>query len=245
MVVATLPAGAPGDEPGASLVGPAVPPEAGVVVAADGSLASTLGSADDDAALAAAALMALDAGVSATREVAGAPRFLEVFAVPPRLVIVGGVPIAMALVRLARELGFETIVIDARAAFATPERFPDVDRLLVAWPDEAAEEIGLGPADAVVVLSHDPKFDEPAIAEALRRGCRYVGAIGSRRTQHARRERLRAEGLAEVELARLHGPIGLDLGGRETAEVALAILAEVVAERHGASARPMREKGGG
>jgi xanthine dehydrogenase accessory factor len=214
------------------------------MVAADGSLDGTLGSTEGDEAIAAAALTALDAGVSATREVASAPRFLEVFAVPPRLVIVGGVPIAMALVRLAREVGFETIVVDARAAFATRERFPDVDRLLVAWPDEAADEIGLGPADAVVVLSHDPKFDEPAIAAALRRGCRYVGAIGSRRTQEARRERLRAEGLGEADVVRLHGPIGLDLGGRETAEVALAILAEIVAARHGASARPMREAAG-
>ena len=89
----------------------------------------------------------------------------------------------MVLAHLARELGYETVVIDGRAAFATPERFPDVDRLVLGWPDEAADEIGLGPADAVAVLSHDPKFDEPAIAEALRRGCRYVGAIGSRRTQ--------------------------------------------------------------
>jgi xanthine dehydrogenase accessory factor len=244
VVVTSLPAGAPGapgDQASASLVGPPVPLEAPAVVTGDGSLDGTLGSADADGAIVAAALAALDAGVSATREIAGAPRLLEVFALRPRLVIVGGVPIAMTLVRLARDLGFETIVVDARAAFATPERFPDVDRLLVAWPDEAADEIGLAPADAVVVLSHDPKFDEPAIAEALRRGCRYVGAIGSRRTQQARRERLRAEGVGDADLARLHGPIGLDLGGRETAEVALAILAEVVAERHGASARPMRE----
>ena len=110
--------------------------------------------------------------------------------------MVGGVPVAMVLARLARELGYETVVIDGRAAFATRERFPDVDRLVLGWPDEVAEEIGLGPADAVAVLSHDPKFDEPAIAEALRRGCRYVGAIGSRRTQRARRERLRSRASA-------------------------------------------------
>jgi xanthine dehydrogenase accessory factor len=262
VVVTTLPVGAPEDAsasrvpraapPGigstsgsaprpAALpeTGSAAPPDPPLVVRQDGRLDGTLGSREADDALVEAALAALHAGTSTTLEIAGALRFLEVFAVRPRLVIVGGVPIAMTLVRLARELGFETVVIDARARFATPERFPDVDRLLVAWPDEAAAQIGLAPPDAVVVLSHDPKFDEPAIAEALRRGCRYVGAIGSRRTQRARRERLLAEGLGEADIARLHGPIGLDLGGRETGEVALAILAEVVAARHGASARPM------
>ncbi|MDP9482015.1 MAG: XdhC family protein, partial [Chloroflexota bacterium] len=141
----------------------------------------------------------------------------------------------------ARELGFETVVVDGRAAFATPERFPSVDRLVVGWPDEVADAIGLGPADAVAVLSHDVKFDEPAIVEALRRGCRYVGAVGSRKTQADRRERLLAAGVTEDELARLHGPIGLDLGGRAPAETALAILAEIVADRHGGSGRSMLE----
>jgi xanthine dehydrogenase accessory factor len=164
--------------------------------------------------------------------------------VRPRLVIVGGVPIAMALVRLARELGYQTIVVDGRTAFISSERFPGVDRLVLGWLDDIAEEISLGPADAVVVLSHDPKFDEPAIREALHRGCRYVGAIGSRRTQGARRTRLRELGLDEAEVARLRGPIGLDLGGREPGEVALAIMAEIVAERHGGSGRPLRDVGG-
>ena len=136
---------------------------------------------------------------------------------------------------LARELGFETIVVDGRPAFATRERFPTADQLIVAWPDEAAEAIALGPLDAVAVMTHDPKFDEPAIAQALRRGCRYVGAIGSRKTQAARRDRLRALGVGDDELARLNGPIGLDLGGRAPAETALAILAEVVAARYGAT----------
>jgi xanthine dehydrogenase accessory factor len=242
VVVTSLPMGEPEDGSAASRVGgggPPTVPEAPLFVRQDGRLDGTLGSHEADDALVAGALVALRAGTSTTLEIAGVVRFLEVFAVRPRLVIVGGVPIAMTLVHLAREVGFETIVVDARARFATPERFPDVDQLLVAWPDEAAARIGLGPLDAVVVLSHDPKFDEPAIVEALRRGCRYVGAIGSRRTQRARRERLLAEGLAEADVARLHGPIGLDLGGRETGEVALAILAEVVAARHGASARPM------
>ena len=144
--------------------------------------------------------------------------------------------------RLARELGFETVVVDGRAAFATPERFPDVDRLVVGWPDEVADEIGLGPNDAVAVLTHDVKFDEPAIVEALRRGCRYVGAVGSQKTQADRRARLLEAGVSEAELARLRGPVGLDLGGRAPAETALAILAEIVAERYGGTGAPMRER---
>jgi xanthine dehydrogenase accessory factor len=162
--------------------------------------------------------------------------------VRPRLVVVGAVEVARSLVRLARELGYETIVVDGRAAFATEARFPDVDRLVVGWPDEVADEIGLGPADAVAVLTHDVKFDEPAIVEALRRGCRYVGAVGSRKTQSDRRERLRAAGVTDVELARLRGPIGLDIGGRSPSETALAIMAEVVAARYGGSGVPLRER---
>ena len=156
--------------------------------------------------------------------------------------VVGGVEVGRSLVRLARELGFETVVVDGRVAFATTERFPDVDRLVVGWPDEVADEIGLGPNDAVAVLSHDVKFDEPAIVEALRRGCRYVGAVGSRKTQADRRARLREAGVSDEDLGRLRGPVGLDLGGRAPAETALAILAEIVAERYGGSGVPMRER---
>lgn len=240
-VVTTLPAGSPGAAPGSSELGPWGPVEAPLVVTQDGRLNGSLGSPSADAALVSAALGALGRGASQAIELAGAQRFIEVFPVRPRLVIVGGVPIAMTLVRLARELGYQTVVVDGRAAFISRERFPDVDRLALGWLDELADEVGLGPADAVVVLSHDPKFDEPAIREALQRGCRYVGAIGSRRTQRARRGRLREQGVDEADLARLRGPIGLDLGGREPGEVALAIMAEIVATRHGASGRPMRD----
>jgi len=134
------------------------------------------------------------------------------------------------------------VVVDGRAAFATPERFPTVDRLVIGWPDEVADEIDLGPNDAVAVLSHDVKFDEPAIVEALRRGCRYVGAVGSRKTQADRRARLRAAGVSDADLDRLRGPVGLDLGGRAPAETALAILAEIVAERYGGTGTPMKER---
>jgi len=162
--------------------------------------------------------------------------------VRPRLVIVGATEAARALATIAGTLGYERIVVDARPAFAAEARFPDVERLVNDWPEEAFEAIALGPDDAVAVLSHDAKFDEPAIAEALRRGARYVGAIGSRKTQADRRARLRDAGVSAADLERLHGPIGLDLGGRAPAETALSIMGEIVADRHGGSGRPMVEK---
>lgn len=244
VLLSRLPEGSPGAASGISEVGPAGAMAEPLVVHADGRVEGSLGDGAPDAQAIAAARAALALGAATTIDLAGRQLFLEVYAPRPRLVIVGGVPVAMALVRLARELGYETVVIDGRPAFATRERFPDVDELIVGWPDEVADEIGLGPADAVAVLSHDPKFDDPAIVEALRRGCRYVGAIGSRKTQRARRGRLIERGLSAAQLEGLRGPIGLDLGGREPAETALAIMAEVVAARHGASGLPMREAEG-
>jgi xanthine dehydrogenase accessory factor len=210
-------------------------------VAADGSLLGSTGFPDADAAIVAGAGRVLAGSGSMTITAAGRQFFLEGYPAPPRLVVVGGVQVAIPLMRMARELGYRTVVVDARAAFATRERFPDVDEVVIGWPDEVADEIGLGPADAVAVLTHDVKFDEPAIIAGLKRGCRYVGAVGSRRTQADRRARLQAAGVSDEELARLRGPIGLDLGGRAPAETALAIMAEVVAERHGGSGAPMRE----
>ena len=243
VVAIPLPADAPPPDFGRSEPGEGEVPPAPVIVGASGITEGSLGSASADAALEAAARDALLRGTSRTVEIEGRSVFVEAFPVKPRLVVVGAVEVARSLVRLARELGYETIVIDGRASFATPERFPPdtVDRLIVGWPDEVAEEIGLGPDDAVAVLTHDVKFDEPAIVEALHRGCRYVGAVGSRKTQGDRRERLRAAGVSDDELARLRGPVGLDLGGRAPAETALAIMAEVVAERYGGSGRPMVE----
>ena len=241
-MVTPLPADSPPAEFGAHQPGDGEPPAAELVVTDDGRLSGTLGAPELDAELVAAAQAALKRGLSRTVELGGRSLFIEVFPVRPRLVVVGGVEVARSLVRLARELGFETVVVDGRAAFATQERFPEVDRLVVGWPDEVADEIGLGPNDAVAVLSHDVKFDEPAIVEALRRGCRYVGAVGSRKTQSDRHERLLEAGVSEAELARLRGPVGLDLGGRAPAETALAILAEIVAERYGGTGAPMRER---
>jgi xanthine dehydrogenase accessory factor len=162
--------------------------------------------------------------------------FLEVYARQPRLVIFGGVHVAVALVSLAKALGYRTIVADGREAFLTRQRFPDAHELILAWPDEAFARIGLDRSCYVCVLSHDPKFDQPALLAALRSPATYVGAIGSKKTQANRRDWLRAQGLSEDAIARLRGPIGLDLGGREPAETALAILAEMTAVRYGGSA---------
>ena len=239
-VVIALPADAPPATFGPHPIGVGEPPSPVMTVAEDGTVVGTTGAAESDAEVVRAARDLLARGGSATVAATGRYYFVESFPAPARLVIFGAVQVAMPLARLARELGYLTVVVDGRAAFATRERFPEVDVLAVGWPDEVAQEISLGPADAVAVLTHDVKFDEPAIVEALGRGCRYVGAVGSRKTQADRRARLLAAGVAEVALARLRGPIGLDLGGRAPAEMALAIMAEILAERYGGSGLPMR-----
>ena len=187
-----------------------------------------------------AALDALrrEASVTTTAETpAGvATVFLEVYPREPRLVIFGGVHVAIAMVPLAKALGYRAIVADGREAFLSRARFPDADELILAWPDEAFARIGLDRTCYVCVLSHDPKFDQPALLAALRSPAAYVGAIGSKKTQATRRDWLRSQGLSEEMVARLHGPIGLDLGGRQPAETALAILAEMTAVRYGGSA---------
>ena len=188
-----------------------------------------------DAALAA---LAREAAATITLETGAGPAsvFLEVFPRSPRLVIFGGVHIAVALVPLARTLGYRTIVADGRPAFLTRERFPDADELILAWPEEAFRQVELDASCYVCILSHDPKFDEPALQAALHSPARYVGAIGSKKTQASRREWLRDAGFTDADIARVHGPIGLDLGGRQPAETALAILAEMTAVRYGGAA---------
>jgi xanthine dehydrogenase accessory factor len=149
------------------------------------------------------------------------------------LIIIGAVHIATELVTFAQRFGFHTSVVDPRSAFATPARFPHVNTLSAQWPDKALPEIGLTPDTAVVVLSHDPKLDDPALRLALPSPAFYVGALGSRKTHTQRTERLLAAGVAQTDLDRLHAPIGLNIGGRTPAEIALGIMAEIVAVRNG------------
>jgi xanthine dehydrogenase accessory factor len=159
--------------------------------------------------------------------------FIETFPPPQRLIIIGAVHVAIPLHRLARMLGYYVTVIDARGVLATPERFPQADQLLVEWPDEAMSSLNLDGSTSVVVLTHDPKFDHPALAAALKSPARYIGAIGSRTTNESRMEALREMGFTEEELSRIHAPVGLDIGAQTPAEIALAILGEIVATRYG------------
>lgn len=159
--------------------------------------------------------------------------FIEGFPPPPRLIIVGAGHIAIPLTTFAKSLNYRVVVVDARAAFATRERFPHADELIVEWPDTYLEKADLNPSTAVAVLTHDPKFDEPALKVILNHEVGYVGAIGSRKTGEERSERLLRQGLSKEQVARIHGPIGLNLGGKSPEEMALGIMAEIVATRYG------------
>ncbi len=159
--------------------------------------------------------------------------FAEVFGPPPRVVVVGAVDTAEGLCAAARLLGWRTICVDARAKFATAERIPSADELVVEWPEQAFAQIRPDHDSAIVVLTHDEKFDIPALKAALATDAFYIGAIGARRTQERRRGRLLEAGVAEADLARIHGPSGLDVGADTPAETALSILAEALAVRAG------------
>ncbi len=159
--------------------------------------------------------------------------FIEGFAPPPSLIIVGAGHIAIPLTTFAKTLNYHVIVVDARAAFATRERFPHADELIVEWPDEVLEKMDLNPSTSVAVLTHDPKFDEPTLKVVLSRQVGYVGAIGSHKTGEERAERLKKQGLTDEQIQRIHGPIGLNIGGGTPEEMALAVMAEIVATRHG------------
>jgi xanthine dehydrogenase accessory factor len=160
--------------------------------------------------------------------------FIDVVAPSPRLILFGAVDVAVSLSRLARDAGWRAYVVDPRVRFATPERFPDAEEVIAAWPEAAFAQLGgIDPATSIAVLTHDPKLDDAALEIALRSPARFIGAMGSRRAQEARRERLLALGLTDEEMGRLAAPLGLDLGASSTDETALSILAEVVAARHG------------
>lgn len=157
--------------------------------------------------------------------------FAEVIAPPATLVIVGGVHTSIVLAQFAKILGFRTVIVDPRRAFGNPDRFPHADQLIQTWPDEALEALHLTPSSAVAVLTHDPKLDDPALLVALPSPAFYVGALGSQNTQAKRRARLLEAGLTEAQLNRLHGPIGLNIGAKTPEEIALSIIAEIVAAK--------------
>jgi xanthine dehydrogenase accessory factor len=172
-------------------------------------------------------------GGTTTLELGSARVFVEAHLPPPHLVVVGAVHIAIPLVAIAKVMGYNTTVIDARGVFATDERFPHVDRLIEAWPDEGLAQVTLHPGVAAVVLAHDEKFEDPAMEVLLRSDVGYIGAVGSRATSMTRLERLRGYGFSEADLSRIHGPVGLNLGGKSPEEIALSIFAEIVAVRNG------------
>jgi xanthine dehydrogenase accessory factor len=170
----------------------------------------------------------------------GSKVFAEWYGPPPRLFVYGAVDTAEALCRAAKLLGWTAIVADARAKFATPERIPSADQLIVKWPDEALAEVAPDHQTAIVVLTHDDKFDEPALQGALATEAFYVGALGSRRNQERRRERLLELGVSEEALDRISGPCGLDIGADTQAETALSILSEILAVRAGREGGPLK-----
>src|ERR1700726_3718561 len=154
--------------------------------------------------------------------------FLTVHVPPVRLVVTGAVHISQALAPMAKLLGYDVVIVDPRTAFATPERFPDV-KLIAEWPDTALPPLNVDSYTAFVALTHDPKIDDPALTHALARDCFYIGALGSKKTHARRIERLKAQGIADHELARIHSPIGLAIGAVSPAEIAVAIIGEITA----------------
>ncbi len=172
--------------------------------------------------------------------------FIESFAPPPRMLIFGAVDFTAALTRVAKILGYRVTVCDARPVFATTQRFPYADEVVVNWPHRLLEEVGseLGPRDAICVLTHDPKFDVPAVVAALTTETGYIGAMGSRRTTKDRNERLMAEGVTQAEIDRVRAPIGLDLGARTPEETAISICSEIIALRSGRHVTALKDTDG-
>ncbi|MFN2188016.1 MAG: XdhC family protein [Candidatus Promineifilaceae bacterium] len=205
-----------------------------VVVDNDGLVASSISDTMNSEAVSAAASTLLDgksAKINLLPEIEGAESvelFVEIIKPAPMLLIVGGVHIAVALARIARQLGYKTVVVDPRKAFGTVERFKDADRLIQAWPEKAFEEIDINAATAVTLLTHDPKIDDPAAMLALASPAFYIGALGSRKTHRARTERLQKAGLRKEDLRRIHAPIGLDIGASSPEEIAVSIMAEII-----------------
>jgi xanthine dehydrogenase accessory factor len=231
-------------------------PELGAKLLAgpDGRVVGSLGDPDLDRVVTRDALGELESGLTSTRHygVHGEARedtvsvFIESFAPPPRMIIFGAVDFTAALARVAKVLGYRVAVCDARAVFATRARFPMADDVVNDWPDRYLDKVGddLGPRDVVCVLTHDAKFDVPAIVGALATKVGYLGVMGSRRTHDQRVARLREAGVDDAGLARLHSPIGLDIGARTPEETAISICSEIISERTGRRAASLRETAG-
>ena len=160
--------------------------------------------------------------------------FLTVYVPAPQLVITGAVHISQTLAPIGKLLGYDVTIVDPRTAFASIERFPDV-QVIAEWPDKALPQLRVDRYTAFVALTHDPKIDDPALRHALARDCFYIGALGSRKTHTRRVERLKAQGVSEADLARIHAPIGLDIGAVSPAEIAVAIMAQITERLHAAA----------
>jgi xanthine dehydrogenase accessory factor len=229
-------------------------PGAKLLVRPEGEPVGELGDPGLDRVVGRDARAQLQAGLTGTRHYGphGEARehavevFIESFAPPPRMIIFGAVDFTAALARAAKLLGYRVTVCDARAVFATPQRFPMADEVVNDWPHRYLAKVGeeLGPRDAVCVLTHDHKFDVPAITAALETEAGYIGAMGSRRTHTDRVRRLREEGVDDAALDRVMAPIGLDLGARTPEETAVSICAEIIALRTGRKARSLRDADG-
>jgi len=225
-----------------------------LLVHRDAAPIGSLGNDDLDRVVARDALGELEAGRSLVRHYGehGEAReetvavFIESFAAPPQMVIFGAVDFTAALTRVAKILGYRVTVCDAREVFATKARFPFADEVVVDWPNRLLDAIGpsLGPRDAVCVLTHDAKFDVPAVIGALASQVGYIGVMGSRKTHDKRTERLRDAGVDDAGLARLMSPIGLDIGARTPEETAVSIVAEIIAMRTGRHAPSLRDSSG-
>jgi len=176
----------------------------------------------------------LRTGKSGMAETAEGRVFLTVYVPAPQLVITGAVHISQALAPIGKLLGYDVSIVDPRTAFASPERFPDV-KVIAEWPDEALPQLNVDRYTAFVALTHDPKIDDPALRHALSRDCFYIGALGSRKTHARRVERLKAQGLSEAAITRIHAPIGLDIGAVSPAEIAVAIMAQITERLHEAA----------
>jgi xanthine dehydrogenase accessory factor len=179
----------------------------------------------------------LRSGKSGMEETPQGRVFLTVHVPPPRLVVTGAVHISQALAPVARLLGYDVTIVDPRTAFASPQRFPDVT-LIPQWPDEALPPLGVDRYTAFAALTHDPKIDDPALLHALSRDCFYIGALGSKKTHARRLERLKAQGVTEAALSRIHAPIGLAIGAVSPGEIAIAIMAQITASLRLATGMP-------